>query len=107
MCEIAFACVCVFLFALCVAASFAVLKSMQQCSIWVKYAEMELRHKNVQHARNVYERATKLLPRESQLWYKHVFMEELLENPEGARQVFQRWMQWRPPGLLYFLFLKK
>ncbi|KAH8112439.1 hypothetical protein DFH11DRAFT_1607624, partial [Phellopilus nigrolimitatus] len=56
-------------------------------------AEMELKGRNVQHARNLFDRAATLLPRIDQLWYKYVYLEELLGNVPGARQVFERWMQ--------------
>ncbi len=35
---------------------------------WLKYAEMEMRHRFVNHARNVWDRAVSLLPRVDQLW---------------------------------------
>lgn len=53
----------------------------------LQYAEMEMRHRFVQHARNVWDRAVSLLPRVDQLWYKYVHMEEMLGNATGARQV--------------------
>lgn len=37
--------------------------------IWLKYAEMEMRHRAVNHARNIFDRATVLLPRVDQFWY--------------------------------------
>jgi hypothetical protein len=36
----------------------------------LQYAEMEMRHRFVNHARNVWDRAVSLLPRVDQLWYK-------------------------------------
>jgi crooked neck len=48
---------------------------------------MEMRHRFVNHARNVWDRAVSLLPRIDQLWYKYVHMEEVLGNVAGARQV--------------------
>ena len=41
----------------------------------------------VNHARNLWDRAVTLLPRVSQFWYKYTYMEEMLENVAGARQV--------------------
>lgn len=35
---------------------------------WLKYAEMEMRHRFINHARNVWDRAVSLLPRVDQLW---------------------------------------
>ena len=43
-------------------------------SLWLKYAEMEMRNKFVNHARNVWDRATAILPRVDQFWYKYTFM---------------------------------
>ena len=37
-------------------------------NIWLKYAEMEMRHRFVNHARNVWDRAVTLMPRVDQLW---------------------------------------
>jgi len=37
-------------------------------SVWLKYAEMEMRHRFINHARNVWDRAVSLLPRVDQLW---------------------------------------
>ena len=56
-------------------------------TIWLKYAEMEMRHKQVNHARNVWDRAVTILPRANQFWYKYSYMEEMLGNIAGARQV--------------------
>ena len=39
---------------------------------WLKYAEMEMRHRFINHARNVWDRAVSLLPRVDQLWYAHL-----------------------------------
>ena len=38
-------------------------------NIWLKYAEMEMRHRFVNHARNVWDRAVTLMPRVDQLWW--------------------------------------
>lgn len=46
-----------------------------------------MRHRFVNHARNVWDRAVSLLPRIDQLWYKYIHMEEMLGNVAGARQV--------------------
>jgi len=65
-------------------------------SLWLKYAEMEMRNRFANHARNVWDRAVSLLPRVDQLWYKYTYMEEMLENYAVARTVWERWMQWEP-----------
>lgn len=41
----------------------------------------------VNHARNVWDRAVTILPRANQFWYKFTYMEEMLKNIAGARQV--------------------
>lgn len=58
--------------------------------------QMEQRHKAVNRARNVWDRAVSLLPRIDQFWYKYCFMEEMLGNVPAARAVFERWMKWEP-----------
>ena len=61
-----------------------------------RYAEMEMRNKQVNHARNVWDRSVTLLPRAQQLWYKYAYMEEVLGNVTACRSVFERWMEWEP-----------
>jgi crooked neck len=67
---------------------------------------MELKNRNVQHSRNLFDRAVTLLPRVDQLWYKYVYLEELLQNIPGARQVFERWMQWEPDDKAWQAYIK-
>lgn len=67
---------------------------------------MELKGRNVQHARNLFDRAVTLLPRIDQLWYKYVYLEELLQNVPGARQVFERWMKWEPDDKAWQAYIK-
>lgn len=74
--------------------------------LWLSYTEMELKGRNVQHARNLFDRAVTLLPRIDQLWYKYVYLEELLGNVAGARQVFERWMQWEPEDKAWQAYIK-
>ncbi|KAE9387247.1 hypothetical protein BT96DRAFT_1005301 [Gymnopus androsaceus JB14] len=68
----------------------------QNIQLWLSYTEMELKSRNVQHSRNLFNQAVTLLPRVDQLWYKDVYLEELLQNVPGTQQVFERWMQWEP-----------
>lgn len=56
-------------------------------TIWLRYAEMEMKHKFVNHARNVWDRAVSLLPRIDQFWYKYTYMEEMVGNVAAARLV--------------------
>ncbi|EEB98646.1 hypothetical protein MPER_01812, partial [Moniliophthora perniciosa FA553] len=65
-----------------------------------------VKSRNVQHARNLFDRAVTLLPRVDQLWYKYVYLEELLQNVPGARQVFERWMQWEPDDKAWQAYIK-
>ena len=74
--------------------------------LWLSYTEMELKARNIQHARNLYDRAVTLLPRVDQFWYKYVYLEELLENIPGARQVFERWMAWEPDDKAWQAYIK-
>ena len=37
--------------------------------LWLSHVEMELKYRNVQHARNLLDKAVTLLPRIDQLWY--------------------------------------
>jgi hypothetical protein len=67
---------------------------------------MELKARNVQHARNLFDRAVTLLPRINQIWYKYVYLEELLGNVAGARQVFERWMSWEPDEKAWSAYIK-
>lgn len=55
-----------------------------------------MKNRQVNHARNVFDRAVSLLPRNNQLWYKYTYMEEVLGNMANCRQVFERWMEWEP-----------
>lgn len=68
----------------------------KQVTVWIRYAEMEMRCRFVNRARNVLDRAVAILPRVDSLWYKYTYMEELLGNVNGARTIFERWMQWEP-----------
>jgi crooked neck len=93
--------------------------------LWLSYTEMvclpmrlrlwlfvlsitlqELKSRNVQHARNLFDRAVTLLPRIDQLWYRYVYLEELLQNVPGARQVFERWMKWEPDDKAWQAYIK-
>ncbi len=70
------------------------------------YTEMELKGRNVQHARNLFDRAVTLLSRFDQLCYKYVYLEELLQNVSGARQVFKLWIQWEPDDKAWQAYIK-
>ena len=38
-------------------------------TIWLKYAEMEMKLRQINHARNIWDRAVTILPRVNQFWY--------------------------------------
>ncbi|KAG1741196.1 hypothetical protein EDD22DRAFT_921500 [Suillus occidentalis] len=78
----------------------------RSAQLWLSYTEMELKSRNVQHARNLFDRAVTLLPRVDQLWYKYVYLEEVLQNVSGAGQVFERWMQWKPGDKAWQAYIK-
>jgi crooked neck len=78
----------------------------QNIGLWVKYAEMEMRHKFISHARNIWERAIYYMPRVDQFWYKYSYMEEVLGNYAAAREIFSRWMTWRPEEKAWLAYLK-
>jgi len=52
-------------------------------TLWLKYAELEMRHRQVMHARNLWDRAVVIMPRANQFWYKYTYMEEMLGNVAG------------------------
>lgn len=66
----------------------------------------ELKARNVNHARNLFDRAVTLLPRISQLWYKYIHLEELLGNVLGARAIFERWITWNPDDKAWQAYIK-
>ena len=44
---------------------------------------MEMRNRQINHARNLWDRAVTILPRANQFWYKYTYMEEMLGNVAG------------------------
>ena len=64
------------------------------------------RNRQVNHARNLWDRATAFLPRVEQFWYKYTYMEEILGNVAAARTVFERWMEWQPDEQAWFSYIK-
>jgi len=66
---------------------------------------MGFRNKQINHARNIWDRAVTILPRATQFWLKYSYMEELVENVPGARQVFERWMEWEPDEQAWFTYV--
>jgi crooked neck len=67
---------------------------------------MEMRNKFINHARNVWERACRYLPRVEQFWYKFAYMEEILGNYLGAREIFEKWMTWNPSDNAWMSYAK-
>ena len=58
------------------------------------------------HARNIWERATHLLPRQDQFWYKYIAMEETLGNYARSDLIYQKWMSWSPGKQAWMSYLK-
>ena len=99
-------------------------------SLWLKYVEMEMKNRFINHARNLWDRAVQLLPRVNQFWCaplptiavgarfsidrklfpvcreKYAFMEENLGNVAGARTVFERWLKWEPEAYAWLAYVK-
>jgi len=67
---------------------------------------MEMKNKFINHARNVWERACKHLPRVDQFWYKYAYMEEMLGNFDKVRKIFEDWMTWEPAENSWNAYLK-
>jgi len=65
-----------------------------------------MKTRNINHARNLLDRAVTILPRIDKLWYKYVYMEETLGNIPGTRQVFERWMSWEPDEAAWSAYIK-
>ncbi|ODV81060.1 Pre-mRNA-splicing factor CLF1 [Suhomyces tanzawaensis NRRL Y-17324] len=70
--------------------------NVQHIPFWVQYIQFELSHKNVNHARNLLDRATTTLPRINKLWFMYVQTEETLRNYSMVRSTFERWLKWQP-----------
>ena len=54
----------------------------------LKYTELEMRNKQVNHARNLWDRAVTILPRANQFWYKYTYMEEMLNHVSGNYAIY-------------------
>ena len=55
-------------------------------TIWLKYAEMEMKLRQINHARNIWDRAVTILPRVNQFWWNFYFQfgNILFLEPEGC-----------------------
>ena len=78
----------------------------QSVQLWLAYIDAELKHRNINHARNLLDRAVSILPRVDKFWYKFVYMEETLQNIPAVRQLFERWMQWEPDEAAWGAYIK-
>ena len=78
----------------------------QSVQLWVAYIDAEVKHRNINHARNLLNRAVSILPRVDKFWYKFVYMEETLSNMPSVRQLFERWMQWEPDENAWGAYIK-
>ena len=77
----------------------------KEATVWNCYIDMELRHKQYQHARNIFERSVKILPRYDDFWLRYAKFEETVGNFDNARQIFQRWLAWEPPAKAFLVFV--
>ncbi|EAY07349.1 Crooked neck protein-related protein [Trichomonas vaginalis G3] len=75
-------------------------------TVWNCYVDMELRHKQFNYARNLYERAVTLLPRYDEFWLRYAQLEISISNFENARKIFQRWLAWEPPAHAFLTFVE-
>jgi crooked neck len=73
---------------------------------WLRYVDSELKGRNINHAKNLLDRATTVLPRVDKLWFKYVYCLELLADVVGTRQVFNRWLQWEPVAEVWYAAIK-
>ncbi|KAH0793706.1 crooked neck-like protein 1 [Histomonas meleagridis] len=80
--------------------------NFKEPNIWKCYINMELRHKQINYARNLLERVVTILPRHDQFWLEYARLEEELGNIEGARNIFRRWIAWEPPSQAYLSFIQ-
>jgi crooked neck len=67
---------------------------------------MEMKHKNINAARNIWDRAITLLPRVEQFWLKYSYMEDIMGNYAGARLIFERWMEWEPEENAWMVYIR-
>lgn len=52
-------------------------------TLWLKYAEVEMKNRQVNHARNIWDRAITILPRVSQFWW----VLGPVSHPESAAKI--------------------
>ena len=64
-----------------------------------------MRHRLINHAVNVLDRAVSLLWRPHQLWLKYAHKEEMLNQMKWARLMYQRRFKWFPETTVYFAFI--
>ena len=74
--------------------------------LWIRYVEAEIKSRNINHARNLLDRAVTRLPRVPKLWYKYLWVTEMLGDIPGTRQVFDRWMKWEPDEDAWNAYIK-
>ena len=65
-----------------------------------------MRHKFINHAKNIWERAIYHMPRVDQFWYKYAYMEEIIGDYSAAREIFERWMSWKPEEKAWLAYAK-
>merc|ERR1711971_982315 len=83
----------------------ALRKNRTNMTTWMKYAKWEENQDQVNHARNLWDRAVTIQPRANQLWLKYTYMEEMLENIPACRAIFERWMEWQPEDQYWLTYV--
>ena len=74
--------------------------------LWIRYIQAEIKNRNINHARNLLDRAVTRLPRVPSLWYQYLYVMEMLGDIPGTRQVFDRWMKWEPDDQAWNAYIK-
>ncbi|CAI5758674.1 unnamed protein product [Candida verbasci] len=78
---------------------------IQYVPFWIQYLQMELSYKNINHARNLLDRATKTLPTINKLWFLYIQTEEMLKNYAMVRQLFEKWLEWHPDYIAWDAYI--
>lgn len=69
--------------------------------LWQIYAKMEIAHNAVDHARNIYSRATTTCPKVEKLWTEWIKLEQCVENYTNVLTIFAKCIEFQPSANLY------
>ncbi|CAH6723664.1 pre-mRNA-splicing factor Clf1p [[Candida] jaroonii] len=70
--------------------------NIEHIPFWINYIKFELSNNNINHARNILDRAITTLPHVEKFWYMYVQAEEALQDYTKVRTLFRNWIDWRP-----------